>query len=237
MALHDAYLSIVESLNHAGIHSGANLKLRWVDSEEIEEKSASELLEGIDGMVVPGGFGTRGVEGKIAAIQYARENKIPMLGICLGMQCTVIEYARNVLGLKDAHTAEIDPTTSNPVIDIMADQKNIDNLGGTMRLGAYPCVLVDGTRSIELYGEKEISERHRHRYEFNNAYKERLEEAGLKIAGTSPDGRLVEMVELPKEIHPYLVSVQFHPEFKSRPNKPHPLFMGLVGASIEYNEK
>lgn len=237
VSLHDAYLSIVESLNHAGIHSGAHVKLRWVDSEDIEEKSAEEYLKGVHGMVIPGGFGTRGVEGKIQAIQYARENKIPMLGICLGMQCTVIEYARNVLGLKDAHTAEIDPNTTHPVIDIMADQKNIDKLGGTMRLGAYPCVLTDGTRSIELYGEKEISERHRHRYEFNNAYKEDLEKAGLIVAGTSPDGRLVEMVELSKKDHPYFVSVQFHPEFKSRPNKPHPLFMGLVGAAIEDMEK
>lgn len=237
VALHDAYLSIVESLNHAGIHSGAHVKLRWVDSEEIEEKSSEELLAGINGMVVPGGFGTRGVEGKIQAVKYARENKIPMLGICLGMHCTVIEYARNVLGLKDANTTEIEPNTTNPVIDIMADQKNIDNLGGTMRLGAYPCVLTDNSYSMELYGTKEISERHRHRYEFNNAYKEQLENAGLKVAGTSPDGRLVEMVELRKEDHPFFISGQFHPEFKSRPNKPHPLFMGLVGSAIENMEK
>lgn len=237
VALHDAYLSIVESLNHAGIHSGAHVKLRWVDSEEIEKKSAEELLNGVNGMIVPGGFGTRGVEGKIQAVNYARVNKIPMLGICLGMHCTVIEYARNVLGLKDAHTTEIDPKTTNPVIDIMADQKNIDNLGGTMRLGAYPCVLTDNSYSMELYGTKEISERHRHRYEFNNAYKEQLENAGLKVAGTSPDGRLVEMVELSKNDHPFFVSGQFHPEFKSRPNKPHPLFMGLVGAAIENMEK
>lgn len=233
VALHDAYLSIVESLNHAGIHSGAHIRLRWVNSEEIEEKSAEELLKGVDGMVIPGGFGTRGVEGKIQAVAYARANKIPMLGICLGMHCSVIEYARNVLGLKDAHTTEIDPDTTNPVIDLMPDQKNIDNLGGTMRLGAYPCVLTDGSESMKLYKTKEISERHRHRYEFNNSYKEALENAGLKVAGTSPDGRLVEMVELPKSVHPFFVSVQFHPEFKSRPNKPHPLFMGLVGAAIE----
>ncbi len=233
VALHDAYLSIVESLNHAGIHSGAHIRLRWVDSEEIEERSAKELLKGVDGMVIPGGFGTRGVEGKIQAVAYARENKIPMLGICLGMHCAVIEYARNVLGLKDAHTTEIDPDTTNPVIDLMPDQKNIDNLGGTMRLGAYPCVLTEGSESMKLYDTKQISERHRHRYEFNNAYKDALEDAGLKVAGTSPDGRLVEMVELPKSVHPYFVSVQFHPEFKSRPNKPHPLFMGLVGAAIE----
>lgn len=232
--LHDAYLSIVESLHHAGIHTGANVKIRWVNSEDIENNGCEAYLKGIDGMIVPGGFGTRGVEGKIMAVQYARENKIPMLGICLGMHCTVIEFARNVLGLKDAHTAEIAPQTENPVIDIMPDQKDIDNLGGTMRLGAYPCTLADNTWCSELYGTKEISERHRHRYEFNNEYKERMEAAGLVIAGTSPDGRLVEIVELPKDVHPYFVSVQFHPEFKSRPNRPHPLFMGLVSAAIKH---
>ncbi len=231
--LHDAYLSIVESLNHAGIHSGTHVNIRWINSEDVEVNGAANLLRGVDGMIVPGGFGTRGVEGKIAAVQYARENKIPFLGICLGMHCTVIEFARNVLGLKSANTAEIDENTPYPVIDIMADQKNIDKLGGTMRLGAYPCVLADDSISIGLYGCKEISERHRHRYEFNNAYKEAMEKAGLVIAGTSPDGRLVEMVELKKEAHPYFVSVQFHPEFKSRPNKPHPLFMGLVKAAME----
>jgi CTP synthase len=235
--LHDAYLSIVESLHHAGIHTGANVKIRWVNSEDIENNGCEAYLQGIDGMIVPGGFGTRGVEGKIQAVQYARENKIPMLGICLGMHCTVIEFARNVLGLKDAHTAEIAPQTENPVIDIMADQKDIDNLGGTMRLGAYPCALKDNTWSKELYKADNISERHRHRYEFNNEYKAAMEKAGLVIAGTSPDGRLVEIVELPKEAHPYFVSVQFHPEFKSRPNRPHPLFMGLVKAAFDYSNK
>lgn len=234
--LHDAYISIVESLNHAGIHSGSKIKIRWVNAEDVEELGTEQTLKGIDGMIVPGGFGTRGIEGKISAVKYARENKIPMLGICLGMHCTVIEFARNVLGLAKANSAEINEITPYPVIDIMADQKNIDNLGGTMRLGAYPCVLADGTQSIELYGKKNISERHRHRYEFNNAYKEAMIEAGLVIAGTSPDGRLVEMVELPKDAHPYFVSVQFHPEFKSRPNKPHPLFMGLVKNAIVYSE-
>ncbi len=231
--LHDAYLSIVESLNHAGIHSGAHVNIRWVNSEDVEVNGAANLLRGIDGMIVPGGFGTRGVEGKIAAVQYARENKIPFLGICLGMHCAVIEFARNVLGLKAANTAEIDPDTPDPVIDIMAGQKNIDKLGGTMRLGAYPCVLAEDTISAELYGHKEISERHRHRYEFNNAYRDKMEEAGLVVAGVSPDNRLVEMVELKRDVHPYFVSVQFHPEFKSRPNKPHPLFMGLVKAAID----
>lgn len=231
--LHDAYLSIVESLHHAGIHSGAKVNIRWVNSEEIEEKGAEELLKGINGMIVPGGFGTRGVEGKINAVQYARENKIPFLGICLGMHCSVIEYARNVLKLDGAHTAEIAPETKYPVIDIMPDQKNIDNLGGTMRLGAYPCKLAEDSICKELYGADLISERHRHRYEFNNDYKKQLEQKGFKIAGTSPDGRLVEIVELDRSMHPYFVSVQFHPEFKSRPNRPHPLFSGLVNAAIE----
>lgn len=231
--LHDAYLSIVESLHHAGIHSGANVSIRWVNSEDVEETGVEKALAGIDGIIVPGGFGTRGVEGKIMAVQYARENKIPFLGICLGMHCTVIEFARNVLGLKDANTSEINENTPDPVIDIMPDQKNIDNLGGTMRLGAYPCKLAENTWSRELYGNAEISERHRHRYEFNNSYREAMTKAGLVFAGTSPDDRLVEIVELPKDVHPYFVSVQFHPEFKSRPNRPHPLFKGLVTAAAK----
>ena len=235
--LHDAYLSIVESLHHAGIHSGANVKIRWVNAEDVEKNGAEAELNGANGILVPGGFGERGVEGKIQAVQYAREHKIPFFGICLGMHCTVIEYARNVLGLKDAHTAEINPDTKNPVIDIMPDQKNIDNLGGTMRLGAYPCKLAEGTHSRDAYGTEEISERHRHRYEFNNNYRYEMEKAGLVIAGISPDKRLVEIVELPKDQHPWLVSVQFHPEFKSRPNKPHPLFNGFVTAAIENKKK
>ena len=234
--LHDAYLSIVESLHHAGIHSGANVSIRWVNSEDVEETGVEKALAGIDGIIVPGGFGTRGVEGKIMAVQYARENKIPFLGICLGMHCTVIEFARNVLGLKDANTSEINENTPDPVIDIMPDQKNIDNLGGTMRLGAYPCKLAENTWSRELYGNAEISERHRHRYEFNNSYREAMTKAGLVFAGTSPDDRLVEIVELPKDVHPYFVSVQFHPEFKSRPNRAHPLFRDFIRASIEYSE-
>lgn len=235
--LHDAYLSIVESLNHAGIHTGADVKIRWINSEDIEEQGTDVLLGGVDGILVPGGFGIRGVEGKISAVRYARENKIPFLGICLGMHCTVIEFARNVLGLSDAHTAEIMPETKNPVIDIMPEQKNIDNLGGTMRLGAYPCVLADNSFSKEAYGNTEISERHRHRYEFNNDYREQMQNAGLVIAGVSPDNRLVEIVELKKDVHPWFVSVQFHPEFKGRPNKPHPLFKNFVASAIEYKEK
>jgi CTP synthase len=185
-------------------------------------------------VLVPGGFGTRGVEGKIKAVEYARTNKIPFLGICLGMHCTVIEFARNVLGLKDAHTAEIAPNTANPVIDLMPDQKNIANLGGTMRLGAYPCNLAEGTLARLAYGTNSISERHRHRYEFNNDYRVRMQEAGLIISGTSPDNRLVEIVELKQDVHPWFVSAQFHPEFKSRPNRPHPLFRDFVKASMNY---
>jgi len=230
--LHDAYLSIVESLHHAGIHCGANVKIRWVNAEDVEKNGTEAELKGANGILVPGGFGERGVEGKISAVQYARENKIPFLGICLGMHCTVIEFARNVLGLSDAHTAEIAPNTTNPVIDIMPDQKNIANLGGTMRLGAYPCKLADNTFSKDAYKTDEISERHRHRYEFNNNYRYEMEKAGLVIAGISPDNRLVEIVEMQKDKHPWFVSVQFHPEFKSRPNKPHPLFNGFVTAAI-----
>ena len=232
--LHDAYLSIVESLNHAGIHDGARVRIRWVDAEALETKGADTLLNGVSGILVPGGFGSRGVEGKIQAVEYARVNKIPFFGICLGMQCTVIEFARNVLGLKDAHTSEIEPNTTNPVIDLMPDQKNIANLGGTMRLGAYPCNLSEGTLSKKAYGANSISERHRHRYEFNNDYRVRMQDAGLVIAGTSPDSRLVEIVELKPEAHPWFVSVQFHPEFKSRPNRPHPLFRDFVKASMDY---
>jgi CTP synthase len=231
--LHDAYLSIVESLHHAGIHCGASVNIRWVNSEDVEKDGAEALLKGVNGVIVPGGFGSRGVEGKIEAVRFARENKIPFLGICLGMHCTVIEYARNVLGWKDANTAEIDPNTTHPVIDIMPDQKDIDNLGGTMRLGAYPCKLADGTFSKDMYVSDEISERHRHRYEFNNEYRDEFKKNGLVIAGTSPDDRLVEIVEVDKAVHPYFVSVQFHPEFKSRPNRPHPLFKGLVDAAIK----
>lgn len=232
--LHDAYLSIVESLNHAGIHDGAKVKIRWVYAEAVEEKGCDALLKGVSGVLVPGGFGSRGVEGKIQAVEYARVNKIPYFGICLGMQCTVIEFARNVLGLKDAHTAEIEPNTPYPVIDLMPDQKNVANLGGTMRLGAYPCNLAEETLSKAAYSTNSISERHRHRYEFNNDYRIRMQEAGLVIAGTSPDSRLVEIVELKKDIHPWFVGVQFHPEFKSRPNRPHPLFKDFVKAAMDY---
>lgn len=237
--LHDAYISIVESLKHAGIHEGTDINIKWINSEELEAEnsSADKFLNDVDSVLIPGGFGTRGVEGKINAVNYARVNKIPFLGICLGMHCTVIEFARNVLGFKNANTSEIDSDTEYPVIDIMPDQKDIYELGGTMRLGAYPCKLAEGTFSYEAYKSNLIYERHRHRYEFNNEFKNQLIENGLVIAGISPDERLVEIVELAKDKHPWFVGVQFHPEFKSRPNKPHPLFREFVKAAMEYESK
>ena len=229
--LHDAYLSVVESLNHAGIANDAVVDIRWVDSETLNEKNLKEALGGCSGILVPGGFGDRGIEGMIAAVRYARENSIPYFGICLGMQMAVIEFARHVLGRADANSAEFSETTSYPVIALMPDQVNITDKGGTMRLGKYPCVLIDGTRSSELYGVPEITERHRHRFEFNNECRVEMEAKGLKLAGLSPSGNLVEIVELPD--HPWFVGVQFHPEFKSRPNRPHPLFFGFVRAAVE----
>jgi CTP synthase len=226
--LHDAYLSIIESLNHAGIATGTVVNIVWVDSEEVSGITAPELLKGVNGIIVPGGFGDRGIEGKIAAAKYARENKIPYLGICLGMQIAVIEFARAV-GLDKAHSEEFDPLSPHAVIHIMPGQIGKLGSGGTMRLGAYPCVTAKGSLMRKLYKEENISERHRHRFEFNNAYRESLTKEGLVISGLSPDGTLVEAVEIPA--HPYYVGVQFHPEFKSRPDKAHPLFVGLVEAS------
>jgi len=228
--LHDAYLSIIESLNHAGYDTGARVEIKWVESSDVTEQNAAEILGGIDGMIIPGGFGDRGIEGKINACRYARENKIPLLAICLGMQVAVIEYARNVCGLKGAHSSEFDEKSPHPVIDLMPDQREITRKGGTMRLGAYPCVTREGTLLRRLYGREMISERHRHRYEFNNDYRDILTRNGLTICGTSPDDRLVEAVEL--QDHPYFIGVQYHPEFKSRPNKPHPLFLGLLKAAL-----
>lgn len=233
VGLHDAYISIVEALKHAGIHSNAVVNVKWIDAEEIEKVEPEILLKDVDAILVPGGFGERGVEGKIAAVNYARINKIPFFGICLGMHCTVIEFARNVLNLSDAHTSEINEDSENPVIDLMPEQKDIDILGGTMRLGAYPCKLSNDTFAYEAYGKELIYERHRHRYEFNNEYRNKMAEKGLVIAGISPDERLVEIVELKKEIHPWFVGVQFHPEFKSRPNRPHPLFKNFVESAIK----
>ena len=229
--LEDSYLSVIESLHHAGFANKVKLNIKLIDSESINSETAKEKLSGLQGIIVPGGFGNRGVEGKIETIRYARENNIPFLGICLGMQMAVVEFARNVLGLKDANSAEFNETTQNPVIHIMEEQIGIDKKGGTMRLGAYPCILKEGSLAKELYGQEKISERHRHRYEYNNDYKERLEKAGLICSGTSPDGKLVEIVEYRN--HPYFIAGQFHPEFKSRPNKPSPLFVGLVKAAKE----
>ena len=229
--LEDSYISVIESLYHAGFANHVKVKVELVNSEKITKENAKEVLQKYDGIVVPGGFGNRGIEGKIQTIKYVRENNVPFLGICLGMQMAVVEYARDVLGLKDANSSELDENTQNPVIHIMEDQKNINKKGGTMRLGAYPCILQEGSLAKKLYGKNEISERHRHRYEYNNAYRERLEKAGLKVSGTSPDGNLVEIVEL--ENHPYFIAGQFHPELKSRPNRPAPLFVGLIKACLK----
>jgi CTP synthase len=232
--LHDAYLSVAESLKHAGLVNNVKVNILWVNSEEIEDEPFVHLQKlKIDGILVPGGFGNRGVEGKIAAIQYARERNIPFLGICLGMQMAVVEFARNVLGLKDANSTEFDENTSNPVIHIMENQKGIYKKGGTMRLGKYDCTLYPFSKAYEAYGAPTISERHRHRYEFNNDYREQLSDAGLLQTGLSPDGTLVEIVEY--ENHPFFVGCQFHPEFKSRPNRPHPLFKDFVFYSKNIN--
>ena len=230
--LEDAYLSVAEALRHAGFENGARVKINWIQSEDIHNANVAEKLEGCDGIIVPGGFGDRGIEGMVEAIRYARENKIPMFGICLGMQMSVIEFARNVAGLKDANSTEF-CQTSNPVIDIMDEQKDITDKGGTMRLGLYPCVLKEGTQSSLAYKTDRIDERHRHRWEFNNDYREMFKSKGLVLAGSSPDNKLIEIVELPREIHPWFVGVQFHPEFKSRPNKAHPLFREFIRAAVE----
>lgn len=227
--LEDSYLSVAESLQHAGFANHVKVKIKYIDSETITEENVSDILKEVQGIVVPGGFGNRGIEGKITAIKYVRENNIPFLGICLGMQMAVVEFAKNVLKLEDVNSAEFDERCKNPVIHIMDDQIGIDDKGGTMRLGAYPCVLKEESLARKLYGKAEISERHRHRFEYNNEYKERLEKAGLICSGTSPDGRLVEIVEYAN--HPFFIAGQFHPEFKSRPNKPQPVFVGLVEAA------
>jgi len=226
----DAYLSVVEALNHAGFVFGARINIRWIDSDTFDN------LKDVHAVIVPGGFGDRGVDGKIRACKYARENKIPFLGICLGMQVAVIEYARNVCNLADAHSTEFVPKSVNsaPIIDLMPGQETLINSGGTMRLGAYPCKTLSGSLLQKLYNSSDISERHRHRYEFNNDFRNILTENGMTISGSSPDGMLVEAIELPN--HPFFIGVQYHPEFKSRPNKPHPLFLGLVEAGIAYNK-
>lgn len=224
--LSDAYLSVVEALRHAAIAIGTDLDLHWVNSEEVEANGAKQYLENMDGIVVPGGFGVRGVDGKILAIQYAREQQIPFLGLCLGMQCAVIEWARHVAHLDNANSAEFDPHTPNPVINLLPEQQDVVDLGGTMRLGLYPCRLTPNTLAAKLYHQEVIYERHRHRYEFNNAYRTLFLETGYAVSGTSPDGRLVEIIELPS--HPFFIATQFHPEFQSRPSHPHPLFYGFM---------
>ena len=228
--LHDAYLSVAESLFHAGTACGAQVDIRWVDSQHLTAENLTETLCGCSGILVPGGFGDRGIEGMILAAQYAREKGIPYLGICLGMQIAVIEFARHAAGWADAHSAEFSAVTAHPVIDLMPDQVGVTAKGGTMRLGKYPCVLAEGTKAREAYGQREIWERHRHRYECSNVFRPELEAVGLRVAGTSPDGRLVEMVEIAD--HPWFVGCQFHPEFKSRPDRPHPLFRGFVAAAL-----
>lgn len=229
--LHDAYISVVESLTHGGLANGTKVNIKWVNAMEVTRESSAEIFKNVDGILVPGGFGDRGVEGKIEAIRFARENNKPFLGICLGMQTAVIEFARNVLGYEGANSSEIDPETAYPVIDLMPEQKDIEDLGGTMRLGVYPCKLDQNSNSHNEYNSELIYERHRHRYEFNNEFRKEITEAGMKIVGTSPDGRLVEIVEI--ENHPWFVAAQFHPELKSRPNRPHPLFVGFIKASIK----
>ena len=229
--LHDAYLSVAEALQHGGIANKRIVDIRWIDAEQINKNNVAEMFNGVDGIVVPGGFGERGLEGKITAIEYARKKDVPFLGLCLGMQMAVVEFARHVLGLEDAHSTEIWPDTKAPVIDLMPDQRNIDDKGGTMRLGAFPCCLTEGSRAFEAYGQKMISERHRHRYEFNNAYREKIAAAGMLIAGVNPERDLVEIIELPS--NKFFVGVQFHPEFKSRPNRPHPLFTEFIKAACK----
>lgn len=232
--LHDAYLSVVEALKHGGIAAHASVRILWIDSEEITEENVKEMLGSADGILVPGGFGSRGIEGKITAIRYAREAGIPFLGICLGMQLSIVEFARHVIGWEDAHSTELCPDTCHPVVSLMADQNQVEDIGGTLRLGAYPCVLDETSFAFQLYGKKDISERHRHRYEVNNMFRKDLENHGLKLCGLSPDKRIVEMIELPK--HPYFIATQAHPEFRSRPNRPHPLFAGLIQASVKYRK-
>ncbi|MFB5166278.1 CTP synthase [Parageobacillus toebii] len=229
--LQDAYISVVEALRHAGYAFDTDIDIKWINSEHVNKENVADLLSDADGILVPGGFGDRGIEGKIEAIRYAREQKVPFLGICLGMQLASIEFARNVVGLKEAHSAEFDPNTPHPIIDLLPEQKDIEDLGGTLRLGLYPCKLSEGTLAYEAYQDEVIYERHRHRYEFNNQYRQIMEQYGFVFSGTSPDGRLVEIIEL--KDHPWFVAAQFHPEFTSRPTRPQPLFRDFIKASLK----
>lgn len=238
VALQDAYISITESLRHAAVANEAELDIHWVNAEEIEadDTDMAKVMAGVDGILVPGGFGNRGIEGKIKAIQYAREHKIPFFGICLGMQCAVIEFARHVCGMADANSSEFNPNSTHPVIDLMPEQIDVEDLGGTMRLGLYPCKVYPDTLTSKAYNAELIYERHRHRYEFNNAFHEKIVGKGLVLGGTLPNGRLVEIVELPESEHPWFLGAQFHPEFKSRPTNPHPLFREFVGAAVKHHQ-
>ena len=238
VALQDAYISITESLRHAAVANEAELDIHWVNAEEIEadDTDMDKVMAGVDGILVPGGFGNRGIEGKIKAIQYAREHKIPFFGICLGMQCAVIEFARHVCGMADANSSEFNPNSAHPVIDLMPEQIDVEDLGGTMRLGLYPCKVYPDTLTSKAYNAELIYERHRHRYEFNNAFREKIVGKGLVLGGTLPNGRLVEIVELPQSEHPWFLGAQFHPEFKSRPTNPHPLFRDFVGAAVKHHK-
>ena len=238
VALQDAYISITESLRHAAVANEAELDIHWVNAEEIEadDTDMAKVMAGVDGILVPGGFGNRGIEGKIKAIQYAREHKIPFFGICLGMQCAVIEFARHVCGMADANSSEFNPNSTHPVIDLMPEQIDVEDLGGTMRLGLYPCKVYPDTLTSKAYNAELIYERHRHRYEFNNAFREKIVGKGLVLGGTLPNGRLVEIVELPQSEHPWFLGAQFHPEFKSRPTNPHPLFRDFVGAAVKHHK-
>ncbi len=231
-SLHDAYISVVESLKHGGLSHKSNVTIKWIDSEDLNKNNVSEMLCDVSGILVPGGFGDRGTDGMICAIRYARENNIPFLGLCLGMQLSIVEYARHICGYNDAHSIELDPQTTHPVIHLMADQDGVEDIGGTLRLGAYPCVLEKDSLAFRLYGTENISERHRHRYEVNNYYRDELVKKGMFFSGLSPDGRIVEMCELPG--HPWFIATQAHPEFNSRPNRPHPLFAGFIGAALKY---
>ncbi|MCI9126310.1 MAG: CTP synthase [Eubacterium sp.] len=230
IALHDAYISVVESLKHAGYPNHTTVNIKWVDSETITDENADEIFADISGILVPGGFGKRGIDGKLTAIKYARENNIPFLGLCLGMQLSIVEFARNVLGYRDAHSIELNPATTHPVISLMPDQEGVTDIGGTLRLGSYPCVLDKDSKAFQLYDKELIHERHRHRYEVNNDYRNDLTAKGMKLSGISPDGRIIEMIEIPS--HQFFVATQAHPELKSRPNRPHPLFLGFVNAAI-----
>ena len=233
--LHDAYLSVVEALKHGGIYARTTVHIKWVDSETVTGETVADILGDVDGILVPGGFGSRGIEGKITAIRYAREHQLPFLGLCLGMQLAIVEYARDVIGYSDAHTVEFDPDTTHPVIALMPDQNGIVDIGGTLRLGSYPCILDKDSLAYRLYGTETIHERHRHRYEVNNEFRDALVAGGLRLSGISPDGRIVEMCEIPS--HPFFIATQAHPEFKSRPNRPHPLFKGFVEAALKHSQQ